>query len=118
MYNRKESEEILIKTYGFKSTGSKHEENIFTRWYQSFYLFTKYGVDKRKAHYASLINSNQMTRIEAMQLLQASPVYPSLGIEGKVVKYEKRSHYDFKNDEKLWNFLASTIRRLKGLLKK
>ena len=29
-YNREKAEEFLIKTYGFKSTGEKHEENYFT----------------------------------------------------------------------------------------
>lgn len=118
MYNRIESEQMLIKTYGYQSCGSKHEENIFTRWYQSFYLYEKFGIDKRLAHYSSLINSGQMTRKEAMDLLLRRPEYPQLGIENKVLKYPKQSHYDFATDEWLWNFLASTVRALKKLLKK
>src|SRR5688572_20135846 len=99
MYNRKESEQMLIEKYGFKSTGLKHEENLFTKWYQNFYLFTKFNIDKRKAHFSSLINAGQMTQAEAMFLLTASPVYPQLGLEARVMKYPKRSHYDFKTDE-------------------
>lgn len=109
---------MLIETYGFQSTGEKHEENLFTRWFQSFYLFEKFGIDKRKAHYSSLINAGQMTRKEAFDLLSDRPIYPEMGFEKKVLQYPKRSHYNFKNDEKLWNFLANSIRVLKKLLRK
>lgn len=118
MYNRKESEQMLIGQYGFQSTGEKHEENLFTRWFQSFYLFEKFGIDKRKAHYASLINAGQMTRKEAFDLLSDRPVYPEMGFERQAMKYQKRSHYNFKNDEQVWNFLVITIRALKKLLGK
>ena len=111
MYNRKESEQMLIEKYGFQSTGEKHEENIFTRWYMSFYLFEKFGIDKRKAHYSSLINSGQMTRQEALDRLTASPVYPRLGLEERVVmKYPKHNHHDFPTDEKLFNFISRIIK--------
>jgi hypothetical protein len=112
-YNRKESEQMLIETYGYQSTGEKHEESVFTRWFQNFYLFQKFGIDKRKAHHSSLINSGQMTRQEAMELLTVNPVYPNLGLEARVMKYPKHSHNDFKQDKwygriskfvKLWKF--------------
>ena len=98
-YNRKEAIETLQKEYGYEPYGEKHEESIFTKWYQNFYLFTKFGIDKRTAHYSSLINSGQMTREEAMFQLTASPIYPYLGIEKRVLKYPKREHTDFKTDK-------------------
>ena len=97
-YNRAESEKMLIEKFGFQSTGEKHEESVFTKWYQNFYLFEKFGIDKRKCHYSSLINSGQMTRSEALFNLTASPVYPLLGIESRVMSYPKRRHEDFKQD--------------------
>lgn len=98
-YNRVEAEQVLIKKYGFKSTGEKHEENYFTWWFQNFYLFTKFGIDKRKAHYSSMINSGQMTRTEALERLNESPVYPELGFEKKALGYFKREHSVFKMDK-------------------
>lgn len=98
-YNRKEAEQMLIETYGFQSTGEKHEESIFTRWFQAYYLFEKFGIDKRKAHYSSLINSFQMTREEARALVGERPVYPVMGIEQKVMAYPKHNHSDFKQDK-------------------
>lgn len=47
-----------------------------TRFLQCYYLPTKFGKDKRKSHYSSLIVSGQMTREEALALLE-KPLYPS-----------------------------------------
>lgn len=114
-YNRLESEAMLIRDYGFQSTGEKHEESVFTRWFQSFYLFQKFGIDKRKAHYSSLINAGLMTRSEALAKLAEQPVYPEFKIEKKVMGYPKKSHYDFKTDERLFNFISKVVRTLKKL---
>ena len=109
-YNRSEAIKILKEKYGFQETGEKHEENYFTQWFQNYYLFEKFNIDKRKPHYASLINSGQMTRKEAMDLLAENPVYPSLGIEERVMKYQKRSHDEFKKDEWLYNLIAKIVK--------
>ena len=76
-------------------------------------MFERYGIDKRKAHYSSLIASGQMTRDEAMELLQSAPVYPQLGLEQKVMKYPKQRHEDFANDEWLFNLISKIIKTIK-----
>lgn len=95
-YDRAKAEELLISQYGFKSTGEKHEENYFTWWFQNFYLYEKFGIDKRKAHYSSLINSNQMTQEEALNKLQKNPEFPELGLEKKAMRYPRHEHSDYK----------------------
>lgn len=95
-YNREKAQEMLTDIYGFVSTGEKHEDNFFTWWFQNYYLFTKFGIDKRKAHYSSLINSGQMTRADALEKLKKDPVYPELGLEKKVMRYPRREHTDYK----------------------
>lgn len=112
-YKSKEAKKMLADLYDWQDYGLKHEENYFTKWFQNFYLYEKFGFDKRKAHFSSLINSGQMTRSEAMQLLETAPVYPKLGIEDKVMKYPKHSHYDYKTDEKLYNTICKVIRFIK-----
>jgi len=113
MYKSSEAKKLLSEKYGWQDYGEKHEESVFTKWFQNFYLFTKFGIDKRKAHYASLINSGQMTRKEAMEKLQENPIYPKLGIEEKVMKYKIRPYTDFKTDEKLWKLLGILIHQLR-----
>ena len=112
-YVREEAIKLLKDKYGYKPYGEKHCESTFTWWFQNFYLFEKFGIDKRKAHYSSLINSGQLTRKEAMDKLTASPIYPQLGFERKVMMYDKRPYTDFKTDEKLFNFISSIVKKLR-----
>lgn len=75
-YNKDKAKETIIEKMGWRDYGGKHYESIFTRFYQGYVLPTKFGVDKRKAHLASLINSGQITKVEAIQELE-KPTYPS-----------------------------------------
>lgn len=117
-YNREEAIKTLEKEYGFKPYGEKHCENIFTWWFMNYYLFEKWGIDKRKAHLSSLILSGQITREQALAELEKNPVYPQLGIEEKVMRYPKHEYTDYATDEKLWNFISKLVRyaRRKRLL--
>jgi N-acetyl sugar amidotransferase len=69
-YNKKEAEKILKEKFGWKSYGAKHNESIFTRFYQNYILPVKFNVDKRKAHLSSLICSGQISREEALEELK------------------------------------------------
>jgi len=115
MYSSRESKKLLAELYSWKDYGLKHEESVWTKWFQNFYLFTKWNIDKRKAHFSSLINSGQMTRKEAMEKLQEPPEYPKLGIEEKVMNYPKHRHEDFKQD-KWYDRISKIIKYVKGLL--
>jgi hypothetical protein len=108
-YNRQEAIDTLIKEYGYEPYGDKHCENVFTSWFQNFYLFEKFNIDKRKAHLSSLVVSGQMTRNEALAELQKCPVFPELGLEAKVMKYPKREHTEFKMDP-WYDRIASFVR--------
>lgn len=110
-YNRVESIKDFSNRFGYKDYGDKHEESIFTKWFQNFYLFEKFAIDKRKAHYSSMINSGQMTRQEALDRLTASPIYPRLGLEKRVMQYPKHDHHDYPTDEKLFNLISKIVRK-------
>lgn len=112
-YNRDEAIKELEEKFGWKPYGEKHCESVFTWWFQNYYLFEKFGIDKRKAHLSSLIVSGQLTREEALKELEKNPVYPELGIEKKVLKYPKHEHSDYKQDEKLYNFISKVIKKLR-----
>ncbi len=114
-YDRRLAKQILEKHYKYQDIGEKHEESIFTRWFQNFYLFEKFGIDKRKAHYSSMIVAGAMTREEAMEKLDASPVYPELGLERKVRKYKTRDYREFPTDEKLFKRISAIVKTLKLL---
>src|SRR5205085_4963358 len=54
----------------------KHNESIYTRWFQGYYLPRKFGFDKRRSHLSSRVCSGELTQAEALALLQAPPYLP------------------------------------------
>lgn len=123
-YNREQAIQLLSETYGYKPYGEKHEESNFTKWFQSLYLPGKFGIDKRKAHYSSLINSHQMTREQALKLLAVIPsafeilVKNSVGDNipisaSEIITSPRRTHRDYPNHEKLYNFLTNIYSKIK-----
>lgn len=109
-YNRDKAIKVLEKKYGYKNYGEKHCESTFTWWFQNYYLFEKFGIDKRKAHLSSLIMSKQMTRKQALHELGKNPVYPKIGLEDRIKKYRPRPYTDFKTDEKLFNNISKFVK--------
>jgi hypothetical protein len=75
-YNKKAVKDFLIKELGWRDYGGKHYESVFTKFFQSYYLPTRFGFDKRKAHLSSLIVSGQLSRKEAVEQLK-EPLYDS-----------------------------------------
>jgi hypothetical protein len=74
-YIKSQAKKVLIDELGWIDYGGKHYESIFTRFYQGYILPRKFHVDKRRAHFSTLINSGQMTREQAVEELKLSP-YP------------------------------------------
>ena len=72
-YDKQEALTILHDELGFRDYGAKHHELRFTKFFQGYYLPTKFGYDKRTAHLSSLIMSGQMTRSEALEKLRELP---------------------------------------------
>lgn len=112
-YNREKSKKLLAENYGWKDYHLKHEESIYTRWFQNFYLPVKFGIDKRRAHFSSMIMSGQMTREEAVKRLALPSLYPKLGIEEKVLGYPKHDYRDYPTNEFWWNLFSNIYARLK-----
>lgn len=75
-YRLDEAIDRLKDFCGFEYYGGKHYESILTRFMQCYYLPEKFGIDKRKSHYSSLIMSGQMSREEALERLE-KPLYQS-----------------------------------------
>ena len=66
-YIKKDAEKLLMDKFGWESFRHKHHESRFTRFYEDYWLPRKFGYQKRKAHFSSLILTGQMTREEAME---------------------------------------------------
>ena len=79
-YNRADAMAELERAVGWRSYGRKHGESLFTRFFQNYYLPTKFGYDKRRPHLSSMINSGQISRAGAMKSLE-EPLYPPRELE-------------------------------------
>ena len=79
-YDKELALEELKKTVGYKPYARKHGESQFTKLFQNYYLPVKFGYDKRRPHYASLIVSGQMTREAALEKLN-EPLYDADQLE-------------------------------------
>jgi len=73
-YEKKQALAFLKDTISYKDYGNKHGESVFTKFFQNHYLPQKFGYDKRRPHYSSMILSGQMTRQEALEKLE-QPLY-------------------------------------------
>lgn len=69
-YNKEEAKKIIIEELDWKDYGGKHHESGFTKFFQAYWLPTKFGYDKRKAHLSSLILAGQLHRDEALEELK------------------------------------------------
>ena len=65
-YKKQNAEAELAKLYGWKSFKHKHHESRFTVFFEDYWLPKRFGFEKRRAHFSSLIMTGQMTREEAL----------------------------------------------------
>jgi asparagine synthase (glutamine-hydrolysing) len=86
VYEKSEAKATIMDKIGWRDYGGKHYESIYTRFYQGFILPCKFGVDKRKAHLSSLINSGQITKQQALDELKLPP-YPYESLEKEDLEY-------------------------------
>ncbi len=125
-YKKQETMSIIKNELGWQDYGVKHGESIYTRYYQSYILPNKFGIDKRKAHLSCLVISGQLKREVALEMLKSDP-YPSnvmesdqeyvikkLGLTGelfqKIMENPPKTFRDYPNQNALIQNLGLLIR--------
>jgi len=73
-YIKEEALDELVERFGWQRYGHKHYESRFTKFYEAYWLPTRFGYDKRRAHFSSLILTEQMTRAAALEKI-SQPAY-------------------------------------------
>ncbi len=132
-YIKADAENLLEKKFGWKKFQHKHHESRFTRFYEDFWLVRKFGFDKRKAHFSSLILTNQMTRDEALQRLKKPELseqtlknefeYVSNKLEISIDELQfifdqkNKTFRDYKNNRNMIRIGATVLQRI-GLEKR
>jgi N-acetyl sugar amidotransferase len=101
-YVKADAEEELNKFCGWQKFQHKHHESRFTRFFEDFWLPKKFGFDRRRAHFSSLILTGQMTRKDAIERIN----YPELG-----------EHFIEQEFEYVSNKLDLTVSELQSIFK-
>jgi N-acetyl sugar amidotransferase len=125
-YDKQGAMATLERELGYRKYGDKHHESIYTRFFQSYILPVKFGIDKRRAHYSSLIVSGQLTRDDALRCIAepvANPqlieedlqyVVKKLGLTAgqfqTIMEQPVRSYRDFRNESGRYERLKAIMR--------
>ncbi|APZ59845.1 N-acetyl sugar amidotransferase [Salmonella enterica] len=132
-FNKKNAENELKEKFGWQPFQHKHHESRFTRFYEDYWLPRRFGFEKRRAHFSSLIMTGQMTREEALERISKPEmdehflkqefeyVAHKLGITvdelQQLFDMPKKTYRDYKNKRWLIGLGANVLRTL-GLEKR
>lgn len=128
-YVKKEAEDELESLFGWQRFKHKHHESRFTRFYEDYWLPRRFGYQKRRAHFSSLIMTGQMTRDAALERISHSEmdehflkqefeyVAHKLGLTVEELQQlfdqPKKTYRDYKNKRDKIVFAANLMRKLR-----
>lgn len=72
-YTKEVATKTLQEKFDWQPYQNKHFESVFTRFYEGYWLVNKFGFDKRRAHFSSLILTKQLDREKALEILSNPP---------------------------------------------
>jgi len=127
-YVKQEAIKLLVERFAWQPYPRKHFESRFTRFYESYWLFKRFGYDVRRVQFSSLILTEQMKREEAIQELNQSP-YDTQTIAQDIefvanklaitvpelesyLDAPKRSYHDYKSQKWVYDLGAKVMKLL------
>lgn len=127
-YIKEEAKKLLMDRFGWQPYPQKHFESRFTKFYESYWLPKRFGYDVRRVQYSSLIVTGQMTREEALELLQ-QPSYDEATISQELefvanklditveelnsyMNLPRKTYRDYKNQRQLYEYGARFMRAM------
>lgn len=132
-YVKKDAEDELERRFGWQRFQHKHHESRFTRFYEDYWLPRRFGYEKRRAHFSSLIMTGQMTRDQALDRISRPEMdehflkqefeYVAHKLDLTVDELQhlfdmpKKTFRDYKNKRDLIGMGANVMRKL-GLEKR
>ena len=118
-FTKKEMVDTLVKEYGYEPYGQKHFEDLLTKFLEGYWMPKRFGHDIRRAQLSSLVVTGQMTRDEALKILEQPPVteeegqamFKEVAKRLEISEEELQKFFEmpkctekFKSQEKLYNF--------------
>ncbi len=108
-YNKDEAKQIIMEKINWRDYGGKHHESRFTKFFQAYWLPTKFGYDKRRAHLSSLIVSGQITREEALKEME-KPLYDPIELKEDIEFLSKKMGLTVEEFKKIMEMPNKTFR--------
>jgi len=129
-YVKKDAETELAGRFGWQPFQHKHHESRFTRFYEDYWMPRKFGYEKRRAHFSSLILTGQLTREAALDRISrpeldehfleqefeyvAGKLDMSVGELRTLFEGENKTYHDYRN--KRWAIgVGATVMRALGM---
>lgn len=118
-FTKKEMVDTLVKEYGYVPYGQKHFEDLLTKFLEGYWMPKRFGHDIRRAQLSSLVVTGQMTREEALKILEQPPIteeegkdmFNEVAAKLEISEEELRKYFEmpkctekFRSQEKLYNF--------------
>lgn len=95
-FTRAEMVQTLVDEYGYESYGQKHFEDLLTKFLEGWWIPTRFGHDIRRAQLSSLVITGQISREEALAILDLPPLSEE---EGKELFKEVAKRLEISEDE-------------------
>jgi N-acetyl sugar amidotransferase len=80
-FTKKQMIETLVNEYNYEPYPQKHFEDLITKFLEGWWIPTRFGHDIRRAQLSSLIVTGQMTREEALEILEQPPLTKEESLE-------------------------------------
>lgn len=132
-YDKEKVKAFLTERFGWEAYANKHYEDVFTRFYEGYYLPHKFGYDKRKCYLSNEILAGTKAREDALieleqpgydeQTMRADLEYIAAKLDMSaaqleaLIEGENKTFRDYKNS---WGLilLGTVILRALGAEKK
>lgn len=118
-FTKKDMVDTLVKEYGYEPYGQKHFEDLLTKFLEGYWMPKRFGHDIRRAQLSSLVVTGQMSREEALKILEQPPIteeegkamFKEVAQKLEISEEELQKYFEmpkctekFKSQEKLYNF--------------
>lgn len=99
-FTKQEMIDTLSREFGYQAYGQKHFEDLLTKFLEGWWVPTRFGHDIRRAQLSSLVVTGQMTREEALKILETPPLTEE---ESKELFSEIARRLEI-SEEELWSY--------------
>jgi len=101
VYNKQAAQQLLTEQYEWEYYGEHHHENLFTKWVIGYWMYEKFGIDKRIITYSAQVLNGILSRGEALEIVAQKP-YKEANIEAETQFVLKKLDLSREEFDQIW----------------